>query len=61
MTAPVILEWRNLNLVIKKRELKISKCKTLVEERRILENGNKSIIVLEYFAAKMWLLLTGII
>lgn len=40
MTAPVVLEWRNLNLIIKKREFKISKCKTQVEEKRILENGN---------------------
>lgn len=40
MTA-VNLEWRNLNLTIEKRELKISKCETQVEERRILENGNK--------------------
>lgn len=46
MTAPVILEWRNLNLTIEKRELNISKCEKHVEERRILENGNKLITIL---------------
>lgn len=44
MTAPVILEWRNLNLIIKKSDLKFSKCKRQVEERHILDNGNETII-----------------
>lgn len=43
MCASVILEWKNLNLTIKKHEFKFSKCATQVEEKRILENGIVSI------------------
>lgn len=39
MTTNVILEWRNLNLIIEKREFNFWKCRTIHEEKRILENG----------------------
>lgn len=37
--AQVILEWRNLNLTIEKREFSYLKCSTKFEEKRILDNG----------------------
>lgn len=43
MTAKVILEWRNLNLVIEKREFNFSKCRTNIEVKRILDNVNGSL------------------
>lgn len=43
MTAKVILEWRNLNLVIEKKEFNFSKCRTNIEEKRILDNVNGSL------------------
>lgn len=43
MTAKVILEWRNLNLVIEKKEFNFSKCRTNTEEKRILDNVNGSL------------------
>lgn len=39
MTTDVILEWRNLNLIIEKREFNYWKCRTNNEEKRILDNG----------------------
>lgn len=39
MTTDVILEWRNLNLIIEKREFNYWKCRSNIEEKRILDNG----------------------
>lgn len=41
MNSSVVLEWRNLNLTIEKREFSYLKWQTNVEEKRILENGMK--------------------
>lgn len=46
MSAPVILEWRNLNLTIKKREFKFLKCETQTKESRIIENGKNSVTLI---------------
>lgn len=43
MTAKVILEWRNLNLVIEKKEFNFSKCRTSTEEKLILDNVSGSL------------------
>lgn len=43
MSASVVLEWRNLNLTIKKREFKWSKSATQIEEKCILDNGNANL------------------
>lgn len=45
MSASVVLEWRNLNLIIEKREFEFTKCKTTVEEKRILDNGMENRMV----------------
>lgn len=41
MTQNVVLEWKNLNLIIEKRELSILKCQINTEQKRILDNGKK--------------------
>lgn len=39
MTEALYLEWENLNLHVKKRHFDFLKCKTRVEEKKILKNG----------------------
>lgn len=41
MTTNVILEWRNLDLTIRKSEFSILKCRKQVEEKQILDNGKQ--------------------
>lgn len=46
MSTPVCLEWQNLSLTIKTKEFQYLKCRSQVEEKKILRNG-MSVIQIE--------------
>lgn len=41
MNSSLCLEWKNLNLQVKKRQYELFTCKTRVEEKKILTNGER--------------------
>lgn len=49
MTTNVVLEWKNLNLTIEKKEYNFLKCKIETEQKRILDNGME---ILLFFVSK---------